>query len=821
MAALLQDIRYGWRVLRKSPGFAAVAVLVLALGIGANTAIFSVVNAVLIRPLPFKDPARLVQVWHVPPPKSFPGMTTFTVSPANFLDWRSQNHVFEGMSAYGFGRYTLTGTGHPEALTTCAVTYGFFSILRAQPLLGRVFLPSEDYPGHDHEIVLSYGMWRSRYGANPGIVGQNIELNGEKYNVIGVMGPGFEFPIVTDPNYRPQMWKPLAWTDQERAVRDNHNYDVIARLKPGVTLKQAQAEMNTISDRLAQQYPGDDKGWGAIAIPLRDDLVGDVRPALLILLGAVAFVLLIACANVANLVLAKTLARRKEVAIRTALGASRRRVLQQILAETVLLAAAGGALGLVFAHFGVMLIVKFLAQQLPRSTGIGLDGWVLAFTLAISLLTGFAAGLLPALRLTREDVNQALKQGLGRTASDSGGNRTRSVLVVCEVALSLMLLIGAGLLIRSLWRLRNVNPGFDPNRVLTMTVSIPDTKFLQPSQQISFFDRVLQRVRALPGIESAGLIDSLPLSGSGSHQPFSIEGRPPVPMADQPEIDVRLISPGYMSAMRIPLVRGRDIADSDVAGRPAAVLISQSMARKFWPNEDPIGKHLTLYFFPNITRVVVGIVGDVKEDALNQTRPTEALYFPLAQVTQPGGEKWQSFGMTLAVRTNMDPLNTVSAITNSVHEVDSDVPLLNIMAMGDMVSDSLSPQRFTMLLLATFAGLALLLAAVGIYSVLSYAVRRRVREIGIRIALGAQLSDVLHMVVIEGMKPTIIGVLIGLAGALALRRILSSVIYGVSARDLATFGTVSVLLTAVGFVASIIPAYRATRVDPMRTLREE
>ena len=821
MTALLQDLRYGWRVLRKSPGFTVVAVLVLALGIGANTAIFSVVNAVLIRPLPFKDPARLVQVWHVPPPESFPGMTTFTVSPANFLDWRNQNHVFEGMSAYGFGQYTLTGTGHPEALTTCAVTYGFFSILREQPLLGRVFLPSEDYPGHDHEVVLSYGMWRSRYGANPAIVGQNIELNGEKYNVIGVMGPGFEFPIVTDPNYRPQMWKPLAWTDKERAVRDDHNYGVLARLKPGMALKQAQAEMDTISNRLAQQYPADNKGWGAIAIPLREDLVGDVRPSLLILLGAVAFVLLIACANVANLILAKTLARRKEIAIRTALGATRRRVLQQVLAETVLLAISAGALGLIFAHFGIVLIVKFLAQQLPRSTEIGLDAWVLAFTLGISLLTGFAAGLLPALRLTREDVNQALKQGLGRNASDSGGNRTRSVLVVCEVALSLMLLIGAGLLIRSLWMLRNVNPGFDPNRVVTMTVSIPATKFPVPAQLVSFFDRVLQRVRALPGIETAGLIDSLPLSGSGSHQPIAIEGRPPVPMSEMPEVDVRLISPSYVSAMRIPVVQGRDIDDSDVAGRPGAVLISQSMAKQFWPNENPIGKHLTLYFFPKITRVVVGIVGDVKDDALNQTRSAAALYYPIAQASPPESGEWQSFGMTLAVRTNMDPLSAVSAITNSIREVDAEVPLLNIATMRDTVSGSLSPQRFTMLLLATFAGLALLLAAVGIYSVLSYAVRRRVREIGIRLALGAQLRDVLRMVVVEGMKPTLVGVLIGLGGALALGRVLSSAIYGVSSRDLVTFGTVSVLLTAVGFVASIIPAYRATRVDPMKTLREE
>ncbi len=509
MANLTQDIRYACRTLRKSPGFTAVAVLVLALGIGANTAIFSVVNAVLLRPLPFEQPDQLMQIWHVPPQASFPGIPLFTVSPANFLDWRSQNHSFEGMSAYGFGRYTLTGTGHPEAIRTVAVTRGFFSILRAQPLLGRVLLDDEDSPGREHSVVLSYGLWRSAFGGNRDIVGKNIQLNGQAFTVVGVMGPEFGFPISTDPNSSPQMWKPLAWTEAERAIRDDHNYAVIARLKSGITVKQARAELDTISARLAQQYPKDDKGWGATVIPLRDDLVGDVRPALLILLGAVAFVLLIACANVANLVLAKTLSRRKEVAIRTALGASRRRLLQQVLAETVLLAVAGGALGLIFAHYGMILIVKFLAQRLPRSHDIGLDGWVLAFTLGISLLSGLVAGLLPALRLTREDVSEALKQGLGRTAADSSGTRTRSVLVVSEVALSLMLLIGAGLLIRSLWMLRSVNPGFDANRVLTLDVSIPQTKFAQPEQQISFFNRVLDRIRALPGVQSAGLIDSL------------------------------------------------------------------------------------------------------------------------------------------------------------------------------------------------------------------------------------------------------------------------------------------------------------------------
>ena len=819
MAHLGQDIRYGWRTLRKSPGFTAVAVLVLALGIGANTAIFSVVNAVLLRPLAFDQPDRLVMLYHIPPSASFPGIPLFSASPANFLDWRAQAHSFEGMSAYGFGRYTLTGKGRPEVIRMIAVTDGFFSVLHAQPLLGRAFVEGEDQPGRDHEVILSYDTWQTHFGANPAIVGSNIELNTQAYTVVGVMPRGFEYPI--DPGFPPQMWKPQNWTAQERAIRDDHNYLVIGRLKPGVTLPQAKAELATISERMAQQYPKDDKGWGATAVALRDDLVGDVRPGLLILLGAVSLVLLIACANVANLVLVKMLSRRKEVAIRSALGASRRRLLQQVLAETVLISLAGGLLGLIFAHFGGAFVVKFAGQQLPRATGIGLDGWVLCFTLGISLVTGFASGLLPALRLTRTDIGEALKQSAGRTASESGGSRTRSTLVAAEVALSLMLLIGAGLLIRSLWRLRGVNPGFDSDHVITMFVSIPSTKFSTPQQQISFYDRVLERVRALPGVQSAGVIDALPLTGGGSHQPVQIEGRPVQAMADQPEVDVRLISPGYVKAMHIPLLRGRDFDDSDVAGRPGTILISQSMAKQFWPNEDPIGKRLTMYFFPETVREVAGVVADVKDDALSQTRSASMLYMPLGQRSAGRDGHFQSFGMTLAVRTHTDPRSVVSAISDAVNQIDSEVPLLEVKTMQDTVEESLLQQRFTMLLLSGFAGLALLLAAVGIYSVLAYAVRWRVREIGIRMALGAQIRDVLRMVIVEGMKPTLLGVVIGVAGALALGRVLSSVIYGVSARDFATFSIVAVAMTAVGLLASALPAYRATRVDPMKTLREE
>src|SRR6185369_10676040 len=516
MDTLTQDIRFGYRMLRKAPGFTIVAVIVLALGIGANSAIFSVVNAVLLRPLPFQQPEQLVQVWHTPPQSSFPGMTRFAVSPANYLDWENQNHSFEQMAIYGFADYNLTGKGDPESVMAIRVSPNFFSVLRAQPLLGRIFSPEENQPGRGNVVVLSHGLWQTHFGSNPSIVGQAISLNSQSYTVLGVMPAEFGFPTSSDPKSQPQMWTPMAWNDEDRVVRGNHNYLVIARLQPNADVAQAQAEMNTISSQLEQQFPADDKGWGAKVVPLREQMVGEVRPALMILLGAVGFVLLIACANVANLVLVKTLARQKEIAIRTALGASSVRVLRQILCETLLLSLAGGALGLAVAHFGVRLIVAFLAQQLPRAGDISLDIWVLAFTLVLSLLTGILAGLVPAFRATKTNLNDSLKQGLGRTSSDSGGNRTRSVLVIAEVALSLVLLIGAGLMIRSLSRLRNVDPGMDTHNVLTVQLALSRVKYSEQIQQVTFVDQLLQRARSLPGVESVGAIDSLPLGDGGS-----------------------------------------------------------------------------------------------------------------------------------------------------------------------------------------------------------------------------------------------------------------------------------------------------------------
>src|SRR5215469_4144845 len=815
MENLLQDSRFAVRQLLKGPGFSAVAVLTLALGIGANTAIFSVVNGFLLRPLPFNDPDRIVRVWHTPPAKSFPGMTFFSVSAANYFDWKSENHVFERMAIYNYSGFTLTGVAQPQQVDASAVSADFFETLGVPPLIGRFFSPEEDQPGHTNVVILSYRFWQEHFGANADIVGHNVTMDGQNYLVAGVMPESFRFPELA------QMWTPMGWTDKERAVRGEHHSVVIARLKPGVDVTQAQAEMNTISSRLEQLFPADDKGWGARVVPLHEDLVQDIRPALLVLLGAVAFVLLIACANVANLALARAFSRQKEIAIRAALGASAWRVLRQILTESVMLAVIGGVLGLILAPFGQKLILSFLGNQTPGAITVHLDLRVLAFTVCISVITGICAGVLPAMRLAKSDVSQALKQGLGRTDMSSGRHSTRRILVVAEVALSLVLLVGAGLMIRSFEQLQNVAPGFDSHGVLTMTPAVAEAKFSQPAQQINFFDQILQRVRALPGVESAGVIDDIPLDNGGSHQPIQIEGQPVAAMADQPEVDVRMISPEYLKAMHIPLLRGRDFGEQDVTGRPASILISESMARRFWPGEDPIGKRLTLTFSPGQIREVVGVIGDVKLDGLDQTRPSTALYVPLGQLADPQDLAFRSFPMTLVVRTATSPGSMVSAVTNSIHQVDGSMPIRDIFTMDDLVANSLSQSRFNMLLLGAFAGLALLLAAIGIYSVLSYSVRQRVPEIGIRLALGARITDVLRMVVVEGMKPTLLGVAIGISAALGLGRVVASLTFQVKPTDPTTFIAVAAVLALIALLACIVPAYRASKVDPVIALRNE
>lgn len=814
MPTSLQQLKYAVRTLLKRPAFSLITIVVLALGIGANTAIFSVVNAILLRPLPFDQPDRLVQIWHVPPAKSFPGMKKFAVSPANFLDWHQRSSSFEAAAAYHGGLFTLTGTGDPQRINGEEVGSQFFSVLRAKPMMGRTFTDDDGNEGQARTVVISESFWRTQFGANPGIIGGTVRFNDQPYTIIGVMPKSFRYPM---DGAAPQVWSCLQWTAKERAVRGNHNYVAMGRLKSGVTIEQAQAELSTIAAGLEKEYPADNAGWGALLVPLRDELVGDVRPALLVLLGAVAFVLLIACANVANLVLATTLARRKELAIRTALGARRSQLIGQILSETILLAIAGGALGLIFAHFGVQLIVNFLVDQIP-SVNIGIDASVLLFTFAVSLCTGLFAGIVPAWRFAKGDVNEALKQGFGRTDSDSGGKRTRSVLVVAEVALSLMLLVGAGLLIRTFYHLQTIDPGFDSRNVLTTLIPLPKTKYVNSDQRRAFFSQAMEKVRTLPGVESAAWIDSLPLQG-GSTQPIMIEGRPVVQMADQPEVPVREISSDYLKTMHIPLLRGRSFTSADTATTTPVILISQSLAREFFPNEDPIGKHMSLELtdkyleVPTTQREIVGIVGDVKIDGLDSDRSMAAVYQPNEQVPP-------SY-VTLVVRTANDPNSIIAPVTAAIHAIDPSQVLIETATMDEIVAQSLAQRRFTMMLLVAFAGLALVLAGVGIYSVLSYAVRRRVREIGIRMALGAQIRDVVQMIVADGMKPAVVGILIGFAGALALGRVLSSVIYGVSSRDALTLASVSILLLTVAFLASALPAFRAARVEPVRTLRDE
>jgi len=815
MSGFWNDLKHGCRVLLKARGFALSAIIVLALGIGANTAIFGIVNGVLLRPLPFAEPDRLVQLWHTPPQKQFPGVPRFALSAANYLDWQAQNTVFSSSAVYRFWRFRLTGNGEPQMVRAARVEPTFFSLLGTRPLLGREIGASDDVSGGQHVAVLSYQLWNSQFGGDQQVVGKSIHLDGDAYTVIGVMPPSFDKPESA------LLWVPLVWTAQERAVRGEHSMAAVARLKPGVTVQQAQAQLDGIAARLAEQYPADSAGWGAAVVPLREETVGDVRRPLLMLFGAVVFVLLIACANVANLMLARTVDRRKEIAIRTAFGARRTRIIRQVLSESLLVSVAGGALGLIVAQWGTELVVNYFGASMPRLADIKMDGAVLAFAFATALVSGTVAGVAPAWRLSKSDPNEALKQGLGRLDSPSTGTRTRAVLVVTEVALSLVLLVGATLMIRTLWNLRSVHPGFVSDRVLTMRLGIAANEFSTEAQQVQFYEQLLQRVRALPGVQSAAVTDDLPLEG-GSMQPVAVEGQPTVEMAHQPEVSVRLLSPQFMKTMGIPIVRGREITDADTATSAPVVLVSESMAKQFWPNEDPIGKRLTLTFFPKQVRQVVGVVGDVKDRGLDNQDPISTLYWPLTQFYAPQAwGKFRAMGLALAVRTASDPASVAPAVRNAVREISPATPLTDVRTMEELVAESLSPQRFNMLLFAAFAGLALVLATVGLYSVVAYATRQRVKEIGIRMALGAARTDVLGAIVLDGLRPTVIGIAIGTVAAVSLSHVLATVIYGVTATDVSTYVVVAALLGSVGVLASIIPAYRATLVDPVRTLRDE
>jgi predicted permease len=711
------------------------------------------------------------------------------------------------MSAVGFANFNLTGMGQPESVQGRAVSADFFSVLGVQPVFGRGFLDEEDRPGHGNVVVISHEFWQTHFAGNKDVLGREIKLDDKSYEVVGVAPAKFDFP------FQAKLWVPLAWAEKERAVRGNHGYIVIARLKPEIDMKKAQSEMDTISARLAQQYPADDAGWGAVVLRLNQQMFQQVGPALLVLFGAVGFVLLIACTNVANLTLAKALGRRKEIAVRAALGASRGRIISLVLTETVLISVVGGALALLLAHFVIEAIADFIGPQLPQAVQIGLDGWVLGFTLATSILTGFIAGLAPSWHLTKTNLNESLKQGLGKTDADSSGGRARSVFVAAEVAVSLVLLIGAGLMIRTLYLLRNANSGMDARNVLTVTLGISSEKYATVTQQNGFFNHVLEQVRALPGAEFASAVDSLPLQG-GSTQPVAVEGQPVVPMADQPEVAVRLITPGYLRVMRIPLKQGRDITEADNANARPVILVSESFARRFWPNENPIGKHVKLTFLPGEASEVVGVVGDVRLNGLSVTEPVQSVYHVMAQNPQ-------TTFMSLAVRTGPPPASLISAVTEAIHRVDADEPVVGVQTMEAVVEQSIAQNRLNMILLSAFAGLALLLASIGIYGVQAYAVRQRTREVGIRVAMGAQPVEVFRLIIAQGLRLATTGIVIGLAASFGLTRLMASQLYGLSATDPWTFIGVSIVLLTVTLAACFIPARRATRIDPIVALRYE
>jgi len=801
METLFQDIRYGVRTLLKNPGFTAVAVIALALGIGANSAIFSVVNAVLLRPLQFDQPEQLVLVWEKRPAL---GRVRNPASYPDFVDWRAQNQVFENMAAYVGRGFNLTGTDEAERIDGTAISPSMFQILRVQPRIGRAFQDDEDKPGQNSVVILSNGVWQRRFGADPDIAGKTIKLNDQSYTVIGVMPADFIFP-----NRSTEVWVPLTPSPEDQNNRGGHGFNVVARLKQGVTLDQAQENMNAIASSLEQQYQVN-TGHGVNVFSLHEEVVANARPALFVLLGAVALVLLIACANIANLLLARGSTRQKEIAIRTALGARRGRIVRQLLTESVLLSFAGGLIGTLLAMQGLSLLLAVGADSIPRVKEIKLDSTVLAFTLVVSFATGLIFGLVPALQASKPNLNESLKEG-GRNASASfAHNRVRSLFVIAEVAICLVLLISAGLMIKSFARLTSIGTGFNSENVLAVNVALASSKYKEDQQVTAFYQQALERISALPGVKSSATVAALPLFGGFGSRYFGIEGRPPQPPGQGYNANVNVSSPGYFQTLNIPLIAGRDFDERDVMKAPEVAIINQEMARRYWPDEDPIGKRLAVGNGP--WRTVVGVVGDVKQAALDvETRPE--MFWPYYQM-----------GLTFAtivVRTTSEPEAMTAAVRSEIQAIDKDLPVYKIKTMNQIVSESVSSGRLNMLLLGTFGALALVLAAVGLYGVMSYSVTQRTREIGIRMALGANSKDVMKLVVGQGLILTLIGVAVGLGAAIGLTRLMSSLLYSVSATDTVTFIAISVLLTGVASLASYIPARRAMKVDPMIALRYE
>jgi len=807
MNTLWQDLRYGFRMLWKKPGFTVVAVIALTLGIGANTAIFSVVNAVLLRALPFENQEQLVMILGVDNKR---GRDNMPASYPDFADWRDQNHVFDHIAGYTESVLILTGVDTPEQLSGVSATGELFAVLGAHPIQGRTFTPEDEKPGSPRVVVLSYGLWQRRFGGNPGLVGQQVLLDGVSTTVVGIMPQGFAFPLN---GAKTDYWKTINPNSETNKERGAHYLGVLGRLKPGVSKEQAQAEMLTIARGLEQQYPEKNAGRGVKLTPMYEIVVGSIRTALLVLLGAVGFVLLIACANVANLLLARAASRQKEIAIRTALGAGRLRIIRQLLTESVLLSVMGGALGLLTAIWGLDLLMAVIPSDLPRMQEIGLDARVLGFTVGVSVLTGIIFGLAPALRASRLDLNESLKEGSRGSSESISRNRVRSLLIVSQVALSLVLLIGAGLLIRSFQRLQGVNPGFDPHRVMTASVALPDAKYHEEAQQTAFFHEVLQNGRAVPGVEVIAAVSPLPLGGEMSMNVLTIEGRPAPAPGERLITNSRVVSPDYFRAMGFPLLKGRAFTEQDNKDARRVVIINETLARKYFPGEDALGKRIDVTLAYNNMAEIVGIVGDVKHQSLDKEPGAEA-YFSYQQIPFSS--------MTLVARSQSDNSTGLApGLRHAVEQVDKEQPLSDVRTMEQLLSDSLARRRFNMLLLGIFASVALLLAAVGIFGVMNYSVTQRTHEIGIRMALGAQARDILRMVVSQGMILVLAGVCLGLVGAYFLTRLMASLLYGVKATDPLTFIGVALVLAAVSLVACFIPARKATKVDPMEALRYE
>jgi putative ABC transport system permease protein len=808
MSTLWQDLRYGFRMLLKKPGFTVVAVLALALGIGANTAIFSVIYTVLLSPLPYQNPSRLVWIWETNPTSD---IKTEPASLPNFNDWRTQSQSFEGMAAFAKSALTLTSEREPERIRAAIVSANFLSVLGVEPVLGRNFIAEENEPGKNRVVILSYSLWQRRFGASAGILNQTIMLSGNPYTIVGVLPPSFKIPSTDEP-MATELFVPLAFDFQQSQRRADY-LGVVARLKPGVEPAQAQAELTTVAARLEQQYPDTNAGWTARLLPLHERMIGDVRAALWLLMGVVAFLLLIACANVANLLLARSAARQQEIAIRRALGADRMRLIRQFLTESVMLSLVGGILGSVLAMWGVEVLVALSPGNIPRLDEVRLNWQVLAFTLGVSMLTGIVFGLVPALHATDPNLTETLKEGGRSSTGGIRGNRLRSSLVISEIAIALVLLIGAGLIIKSFIRLQEVDPGFHPERIMTADLALPRARYKEDAQVIAFYNQFLGRVASQPGVESVAAITALPLGGGGDVAGFAIEGRPDPPPNQVVDAEYRVITPAYFATMGIPLIHGEGFTERHTADASRVMIINETMARRYFSGEEPIGKRINLGDPQSDPwRTIIGIVKDVRHEGLD-TAPYPQMYSPFAQFPRNA--------MTLVARSSGEPLSLTPNIRSELAAIDRDQPLTNVRTMEQVMSHSIARQRFNMTLIAIFSIVGLVLASVGIYGVMSYSVTQRTHEIGIRMALGAQRSDILKLVVGQGMLLALIGVGVGLAIALALTRVMASLLFGVSATDPLTFGIVAVLLGAVAMLACFIPARRAMRVDPMVALRYE